>query len=379
MQNINIILPNSFNNKIEKQFEKPVIELVKGKTHELPAFDMVRAAVNLMVAGVLISIATSYKLPLSTTYVTFMVAMGTSLADRAWGSESAVYRVAGVLNVIGGWFGTALIAFIAAGTIAYLINWNFKVMIPILLGLAVLLMAKNYINYRRKVQETKAEDSLNKSESKSIKGVIEESASNISKALKRVSKINGITINGLINQDLDALKKAKKTVVKLESEIEDLQNDIFYFIKDLDESYLGASKFYIDVIGSIQDVAQSSSFIAKVSHNHVNNNHKGLKKKQGIELLEINDKMVHLFTQIRVVFDSQEFEQIVPVIMDEKQALLKSVEESIQHQVERTRTEESSPKNTTLYFSILLETKDLIKSNMEILNLYYNEHNRSNS
>ena len=162
--------------------------MVKGKTHELPAFDMVRAAVNLMVAGVLISIATSYKLPLSTTYVTFMVAMGTSLADRAWGSESAVYRVAGVLNVIGGWFGTALIAFIAAGTIAYLINWNFKVMIPILLGLAVFLMAKNYINFKRKSQETKAEDSLSKSESKSIKGVIEESASNISKALKRVSK-----------------------------------------------------------------------------------------------------------------------------------------------------------------------------------------------
>ena len=373
----NIILPKSFNDKIEKQFEKPVIELVKGKTHELPAFDMVRAAVNLMVAGVLISIATSYKLPLSTTYVTFMVAMGTSLADRAWGSESAVYRVAGVLNVIGGWFGTALIAFIAAGTIAYLINWNFKVMIPILLGLAVFLLAKNYISHRKKADVIKAEDQLNKAESKSIIGVIEESADNISKALKRVSKINEITIHGLINQDLDALKKAKKTVVKLESEIEDLQNDIFYFIKDLDESYLGASKFYIDVIGSIQDVAQSSSFIAKVSHKHVNNNHKVLKKKQATELLEINEKLMRLFGQIREVFDSRKFEQIVPEIIDDKQALLDSVQESIQHQVERTRTEESSPKNTTLYFSILLETKDLIKANMEILNLYYNEHNRT--
>ena len=192
-----------------------------------------------------------------------------------------------------------------------------------------------------------------------------------------MSKINEITINGLINQDLDALKKAKKTVVKLESEIEGLQNDIFYFIKDLDDSYLGASKFYIDVIGSIQDVAQSSSFIAKVSHKHVNNNHKVLKKKQAAELMEINEKLMRLFGQIREVFDSRNFEQIVPEIIDEKQALLDSVQESIQHQVERTRTEESSPKNTTLYFSILLETKDLIKANMEILNLYYNEHNRT--
>ena len=78
-----------------------MIELSKDKTYEMPAFDTVRASVNLIVAGILISVATSMKLPLSTTYVTFMVAMGTSLADRAWGRESAVYRVAGVINVVG--------------------------------------------------------------------------------------------------------------------------------------------------------------------------------------------------------------------------------------------------------------------------------------
>ena len=371
------VLPNSLQDRIERQFKKPVIELPKGKTHELPAFDMVRAAVNLMVASVLISIATSMKLPLSTTYVTFMVAMGTSLADRAWGSESAVYRVAGVLNVIGGWFFTAIIAFIAAGTVAYLIHLGGGAMIGVLLLLAVLLLARNYIKHKKKTREVKAEDSLNKAESKSIQGVIEESADNISKALKRVSKINDITINGLVNQDLDMLKKAKITVTKLESEIEELQNDIFYFIKELDDSYLGASKFYIDVIGSIQDVAQSSSLIAKVSHKHVHNNHKSLKKKQAEELLSINENLVHLFDQIRKVFDSRTFDQIIPGIRDEKQALLTNVQDSIQKQVERTRTEESSPKNTTLYFSILLETKDLILANMNILNLYFDEHQRS--
>jgi phosphate/sulfate permease len=371
------VMPNSALKKIDHQFEKPVIKLAKGKAHELPAFDMVRAAVNLMVAGVLISIATSYKLPLSTTYVTFMVAMGTSLADRAWGSESAVYRVAGVLNVIGGWFGTALIAFIAAGTVAYLIHLGGPTMIAVLLALAIFLLAKNYISHKKKARESKAEDSLTKAESESIQGVIEESADNISKALKRVSKINEVTIKALINQDLIGLKKAKGTVTKLESEIEDLQSDIFYFIKNLDDSYVGASKFYIDVIGSIQDVAQSSSLIAKVSHKHVNNNHKSLKKKQAAELLEINNKLIHLLDQIREVFDSRTFDRIVPTIIDEKLVLLNSVEESIQHQVERTRTEESSPKNTTLYFSILLETKDLIKANINILNLYYDEHNRS--
>ncbi len=375
---ISTILPESLQHKIQKQFQTPVIVLSKSKQHELPAFDMVRAAVNLMVASVLISIATSMKLPLSTTYVTFMVAMGTSLADRAWGSESAVYRVAGVLNVIGGWFFTALIAFIASGVVAYLIHLGGPTMIAVLLLLAVLLLSRNYIKHIRKSREVQAEDSLSKAESSSIHGVIEESADNISKALKRVGKINSNTINGLIEQDQTKLKKAKGTIVKLEDEIEDLQNNIFYFIKELDESYLGASKFYIDVIGSLQDIAQSSSLIAKVSHKHVNNHHKELKKKQTEELLEINEKLVSLFGRIREVFDSRDFDKIFPDIIESKQTLLDDVKASIQKQVERTReSDTTSPKNTTLYFIILLETKDLILACMNVLNLYYEEHDKT--
>ena len=119
-ENLAGILPIELKEQLNQRFEKPHVHVPKNRIQELPAFDLVRAAVNLMVASVLISIATSLKLPLSTTYVTFMVAMGTSLADRAWGPESAVYRVAGVLNVIGGWFFTAMSAFTAAAIIAYL-------------------------------------------------------------------------------------------------------------------------------------------------------------------------------------------------------------------------------------------------------------------
>ena len=365
----NIITPKFLQDKIEKQFEKPVIALVKGKTHKLPAFDMVRAAVNLMVAGILISIATSYKLPLSTTYVTFMVAMGTSLADRAWGSESAVYRVAGVLNVIGGWFGTAITAFIAAGTAAYLIHLGGATMIAVLLLIVVLLLVRNSIKHVKKSNETKAEDSLNRAESKSVQGVIEESADTVSKALRRVGKINENTIRGLINEDIKKLKKAKHKVVKLESEIEDLQNNIFYFIRNLDESSVSASKFYIDVIGDLQDIAQSVGFISKVSHKHINNHHKSLKKNQAKELIEINDKLNAMFGKVTKVFDERTFNQISS-LLEEARELLNDVSNYVQIQVERTRTTESSPKNTTLYFSLLLETEDLIKSTMDLLELY---------
>ena len=366
---ISTIIPNSLQQKIEKQFEKPVIELPKGKTHELPAFDMVRAAVNLMVASVLISLATSMKLPLSTTYVTFMVAMGTSLADRAWGSESAVYRVAGVLNVIGGWFFTAISAFTAAAIVAYLIHLGGGTMIAILLLFAILLLTRNYLKHKKRTRVIKAEDSLSKAESRSIHGVIEESSDNISKVLKRVNKINENTVNGLINQDLAVLKKAKDTVTKLETEIDDIQNNIFFFIKNLDDSYVRASKLYIDVISDLQDIAQSCSFIAKASHKHVLNNHKALKKNQTKELLEVENKLADIFTRIRAVFDERKFNTIPPFI-EELRLLLGDVRKHIHTQVERTRTTESSPKNTTLYFSILLETKDLIKASINLLDIY---------
>ena len=374
------VVPNSVIQKIEKQFEKPVIDLPKGRKHELPAFDMVRAAVNLMVASVLISIATSMKLPLSTTYVTFMVAMGTSLADRAWGSESAVYRVAGVLNVIGGWFFTAMAAFTAAGTVAYLIHLGGPIMIAVFLLLAILLLIRNYVKHVGKTREVRAEDSLSKAESGSIHGVIEESADNVSKALRRVGKIYSATINGLVEQDVDKLKKARQNVNKLESEIEDLQNDIFYFIKDLDDSYLGASKFYIDTIGSLQDIAQSSSLIAKVSFKHVNNHHKKLKKRESEELLLITSTLESLLKRISQIFDSRDFGMIVPEIIEAKKELLSEVQVAIQKQVERTREKEStSPKNTTLYFVILIETKDLMQACIDVLNLYYDEHDREQS
>ncbi|APQ17531.1 inorganic phosphate transporter [Maribacter hydrothermalis] len=370
------LIPTALQEKIDNQFKKPVITLSKNKVHELPAFDMVRAAVNLMVAGILISIATSYKLPLSTTYVTFMVAMGTSLADRAWGAESAVYRVAGVLNVIGGWFGTAIIAFIAAGAILALISFGKGAAIAVLLLLAILLLARNYISHNKKAKELRAEDSLNRAESSSIQGVIIESAKNISNVLKRTNKIYTNSINGLAKQDVSLLKKNKKQGEKLSNEIDDLRDHIFYFIKNLDENSVGASNFYINALGYLTDIAQSLEYIGKVSHKHVNNNHKKLKYNQIKELKQIDLKLEEILNQTQTAFANQSFEEI-GLVLNQKEDLFAMVSDKIQTQIARTRTEESSPKNTTLYFSLLLETKDLITSTMNLLQQYHNEHDGS--
>lgn len=370
---VNGLLPDKLKSRTDKQFEKPNTYISKAKVKDQPAFDLIRASVNLMVASVLISMATSLKLPLSTTYVTFMVAMGTSLADRAWGAESAVYRVAGVLNVIGGWFFTAIIAFVAAAIIAYIIHLGGIYAIGILLLLAFSLIGKNYISHTKKLKESKEEEKLERAESSSVQGVIEESAKNIANVVKRTNKIYSNTINGLAKQDLNLLKKNKKQGNKLSSEIEDLRDHTFYFIKNLDEAHIGASNFYINAMGHLTDMSQSLDYIGKVSHKHVNNNHKKLKYNQIKELKQIDYKLAEILNNTQTAFEERSFEKIGKILAN-KQELYDLVSQKIEMQVERTRTEESSPKNTTLYFSILLETRDLMTATMNLLEQYYKEY-----
>ncbi|MDA8569032.1 inorganic phosphate transporter, partial [Flavobacteriaceae bacterium] len=368
---LSFITPKLLQERLDLPFNKAPKKIAKENKGDAPAFDMVRAAVNLVVAGILISIATSYKLPLSTTYVTFMVAMGTSLADRAWGAESAVYRVAGVLNVIGGWFGTAFIAFTAAAIILSLLFIGQGVAVVALLLAAVIILLRNYISYNKKSKEIKAEDSLRISESSSIQGVIEESANNISNVIKRSKNIFSTTINGLAKQDLELLKKNKKQGAKLADEIDELRNHIFYFIKNLDESSVRATDFYLNTLKDLTDAAQSLDYISKVSHKHVNNNHKKLKYNQLKELKEIESLFeTALFDKTKSIFENRNFNDIIHVL-NAKEDMLRSISEKIETQIARIRSEETSPKNTTLYFSILTETRDLLIAIMNLLEMYY--------
>ena len=371
------MLPTSVNSVIEKRFEIPEIFTKKISQNNRPSFDVIRASVNLMVAGILISFATSYKLPLSTTYVTFMVAMGTSLSDRAWGSESAVYRVAGVLNVIAGWFGTALIAFTAAGVIAYLINIS-ELMIAVLLFFAILLLVRNYIKgNKEKEKENTVEEILVQAESSSLQGVINESAKNISKLTNRSSKIFNNVIKGLSSHDLTELKKNKDQIAKLSKEVDNLKDKLFFFIRNLDESSLSASNFYINLLGSLQDITQSIEYISKISHKHINNNHRKLTLNQIRDLLDIEEVMSELFETVSSTFKNKSFNDIETINLT-KNKTIGLLEEKIQSQISRTRTlEEKSPKNTTLYFSILQESKDLMKALTSLIEDYYLSYDKT--
>ena len=363
------ITPKPILDFVDSQYIKPKINtLILRK--DRPAFDKIRASVNLVVAAILISVATSYKLPLSTTYVTFMVAMGTSLADKAWGSESAVYRVAGVINVIGGWLMTALIAFTASGIIVSILYYFEEIGLIVLVILVGYVLTKNYFLHKeRRIKEIEEEE-LEMIESKSIKGVIFESSKNITKFSKRVNKLFQKTFEGLASKDISTLRENQTTVSKLDKDVDLIANNVFYFIKNLDEaSKESASDFHMKILGGLENITLSMQTITKSIYKHFNNNHRGLTYNQLRELKELEDDMNNFFKKIVQTFEKQKYEEIKS-IFSIKESLIKSLNKKIKSQVSRTKDKDSGPRNTRLYFEFLNKTQNIVSEYLKILEFY---------
>ena len=375
VENFSKITPKPILDFVDSQYIKPKINtLILRK--DRPAFDKIRASVNLVVAAILISVATSYKLPLSTTYVTFMVAMGTSLADKAWGSESAVYRVAGVINVIGGWLMTALIAFTASGIIVSILYYFEEIGLIALVILVGYVLTKNYFLHKeRRIKEIEEEE-LEMIESKSIKGVIFESSKNITKFSKRINKLFKKTFEGLASKDIATLKENQTTVSKLDKDVDLIANNVFYFIKNLDEaSKESASDFHMKILGGLENITLSMQTITKSTYKHFNNNHRGLTYNQLRELKELEDDMNNFFKKIVQTFEKQKYEEIKS-IFSIKESLIKSLNKKIKSQVSRTKDKDSGPRNTRLYFEFLNKTQNIVSEYLKILELYSEKYDK---
>jgi len=367
------ILPNNSINFIERQYIKPKVNtLILRK--DRPAFDKIRASINLVVAAILISIATSYKLPLSTTYVTFMVAMGTSLADRAWGSDSAAYRVAGVINVIGGWLMTALIAFLASGLIASIIYYFDQYALYLLVLIVAIVLTKNYFTHKERRTKEIEEEELELIESKSIKGVIFESSKNITKFSKRISKLYKNLLTGISSKNILLLKDSESIVNKLDKDVDLIANNVFYFIKNLDEATSqSASNFHMSVLESLENITRLTQSLLKSSSKHFKNEHRGLTFQQLRELKEIEIDLELFFNKVIETFENKNYKQIQS-IFEIKESVSNSLESKIKSQIARTKEKESSPRNTRLYFEILKKTKKITENYIEILELYSDKY-----
>jgi phosphate/sulfate permease len=365
-QALDSIIPKRWQEKIDQRFIAPKR---RNRKKDEPAFDMIRASINLVVASVLIAFGTSQKWPLSTTYVTFMVAMGTSFADRAWDRESAVYRISGVFSVIGGWFFTAFVAFTGAFLIAFFLKTGKLIAFIAILILIALLFYKNTMRFNRKSKNEEDLAKLKREDITTINQVINESSQQIANVVSKSSEIYSYCIENLALQNLGELKKIKKDVGLVEKQIEELKNNVYYFIQNLEETSVEASKFYVLNLGYLQDMVQSMDFISSRSFTHIDNNHKQLKFNQIRDLKNIDNGLTEYLKMVERLFRTQDY-KLMDQAFDLKEQLSLMVSELLQKQIVRIRTSETSPKNSKLYFGILLELNDVVKTTTNLLDLY---------
>ncbi len=361
---INRILPNAVIHGIDKRFDLGQFRSDKKEEEEL-AFDLVRASVNLVVASILISFATSLKLPLSTTYVTFMVAMGTSLADRAWGRESAVYRVTGVIAVIGGWFFTAFVAFSAAFLMALLISWGEIYSITALVAVAGFVIYRTHVLHKKKDEVMKKED-IYSEESLKTESVIESCSTNIIRNLSDFAEVYGNIIDGLNREDRHQLLQSHKQVEDLNATAKKLKDKIFRTLDKLEDDSVETGPYYVQVLDYLREMAHNLTFISKPSFEHVNNNHKKLFDYQIENLSEIQNELAQLFTNIIQIIKDKNYE-VIDTVVDMQQELLQNLKSLRKEQIKRIKLEEKGTRRSMLYFGIIYETQNFILHSINLL------------
>lgn len=320
------------------------------------SFDLVRASVNLVVASILIAIGTSLKLPLSTTYVTFMVAMGTSLADGAWGRESAVYRITGVLTVVGGWFFTAFSAFTAAFLIATAIFFGKLPVIIALIALSIFVMLRTHAFHKKKTAEN--EKRKYQRESESYQQILIDCDTEVKSSIIQVSKLLFLTYNSFAKEKLKDLKSIKKQSKKLNKEIKVIKESIPDTLKKFQESDIESGHFYVQVIDHLKETSNSLNHIVAPAFKHLDNNHP-LDQEQSKELKQFNDITNEFFNFIISMFQKKNFDQLEE-LQSRKDLVVETINEIIKNRIKILKKTQKGSKVSITYIDMLTETKNLI-------------------
>ncbi|MBN2681198.1 MAG: inorganic phosphate transporter [Bacteroidales bacterium] len=363
-KSISSIVPQGLKNGINKQFDQSHF---KTETAEAPSFDLIRASVNLLVAAMLIAFATSLKLPLSTTYVTFMVAMGTSLTDRAWGRDSAVYRITGVLSVIGGWFFTALMAFTAAFVFALVISWGGIAAIIGLILIALIMVIRTHAIHKKRTQkeeETEKEDF----EEDSIypEDVREKCSANVLGILDTVRNVYNDSINALISEDRKTLKQKTKEVKEVNERTKHLKDRAPFTITKLQEDSEMTSHYYVQVLDYLRETAHCLTYISEPSYRHIDNNHSGLSIIQAEDLRGIAGTVDKLFEEIVSAIKNGNYSK-TDLIIQQQQDVLAKIQETRRRQIKRIKSSKTSTKLAMLYLNILHESKNMLLFGINLL------------
>jgi Na+/phosphate symporter len=319
------------------------------------AFDLVRASVNLVVASILIALGTSLKLPLSTTYVTFMVAMGTSLADGAWGRESAVYRISGVLTVIGGWFFTALTAFIVSFLIATIIFFGKLPVILVLIAISIFILIRTHALHKRRVADNEKRENGKITETPQIVAHCE---GEVKSAIIKISKLLFLTFSGFEKEHHKELKSIKKQAKKLNKNIKALKQSVPETLRVMKESELESGHYYVQVIDHLKEVANSLYHVILPAYNHLDNNH-ALDSEQSRELKQFNEEINEFFNFTITMMQNRKTSDLDTIIV-KRDKLIESLNGIIKQRIKILKKKQKGTKVSMTYIEMLTETKNLI-------------------
>ncbi len=358
-------IPTKMKDGIEHRFA-PLSEEERGDVQ----YDLIRATVNLTTAAALISVATSLKLPLSTTYVTFMVAMGSSLADRAWGRESAVYRITGVMTVVAGWFVTGLGAFLIALVVGLALIYGGTVAtIAISILCAYMLVHGN-------IKSNKKDDKAT-TEVKEVKAdnVLTQCIDEVCGTMERITKIYDRTLIAVFKENRKVLREMVKE-----------SNDLFYLSRErkyqvlptlqkLHDSDIDTAHYYVQVVDYLSEATKALVHITRPCFDHIDNNHEGMTKEQIEDLMHINDEVEAIYRHINQMLKNNDFKDIDQVL-EQRDRLFESIAEAIKRQLKRIKNKETSTRSSMLYLNILNETKTLVLQSRNLLKSqrYFLEH-----
>lgn len=353
------VLPQRLHNSVNKQFiPAPVNESIA--IEDRPAFDKIRAASNLIVASILISIGTSFKLPLSTTYVTFMVAMGTSLADRAWGRESAVYRISGVFAVIGGWFLTAIIAFSVSFIVARIMMWGGHIATFAFAILAIVVVIRTQILFKRRNSISKEEEEEDANEALiNTTKVLQKCNKNTVNAVLATSKAYFLCFEGFFANDRQQLKSAIKEVDAFNEKAKKLKNSVYKNLQRLQQDDMDSGHHYVQVIDYLRELAHSLNFVVSPVFTHYENKHKAFKDIQIEELNEFGVGLNEFFNHALHILKEEKFDDLDDLIV-QRDTLVEKLKVLEKAQIKRIKSKDVSTRNSMLYFNIISETKNLL-------------------
>ncbi|WP_185858756.1 inorganic phosphate transporter [Blattabacterium cuenoti] len=358
------LLPKRFLVQIEKNFKR-------NKSKENVAFDLVRASANLTISSILISIATVQKLPLSTTFVTFMVSMGTSLSDRAWDRESAVYRVSGVLKVIRGWFLTGLIAFTMAGVTASFLYFFREWALSSLIFLILFVFYKSYKNYHK---------TQKKEENKPFIGIVTLTLENtlnttfdiLQPILEYIENIYKNSIEGITKENLKTLQDSRNNFLLVEKNFTRIMhNSLIQVIRKTKNNEKPISGIlYLHIYNKTREIIESSDIITNHTLFHVINSHKPLKYQQKKNLIILEHLMIEHFKiikQITIDKNCNKIQLSYPI----QNKIIQKIEEQINQQVMGIIHQKYGTKNTFLMLDLLLQSKKITESIEDIILLYH--------